>query len=235
MTDLTTRCLPDDPTVCVGMTGMSTPSPAVIDGVLQYMGGYSWSYTFVEGLEEGTFNDWATVNEHKTGLTVQVSIDSDKTTCEVEVNGEMCNWCSTEGCDVNDSDIPQSIQYDCTNVKDGKASTDECEEYKPILYPFEPKKVCTSYIWGDPHLVTFDGVRFDAQPKGEAIFLMDEASPFGIHGRLTQALAKYSLPAVTTGVAIHGKDVNQPTIQLFVTTGDDEPLSLTLPTGFHVR
>merc|ERR1712157_424250 len=95
MTNLTVRCLPENPTVCVGQTSMSTPIPHFIDGVLQYIGRYSWAYHFVEGLQDGTLNDLETTNEHMTGLMVEVHLDYDKTTCEVQVNGELCNWCST--------------------------------------------------------------------------------------------------------------------------------------------
>lgn len=60
---------------------------------------------------------------------------------------------------------------------------------------------CTANIWGDPHIVTFDGLMFDAHPKGEAILLMDHDLDLEVQGRFSQALASNPLPAVTTGVA----------------------------------
>jgi len=72
--------------------------------------------------------------------------------------------------------------------------------------------------------VTFDGLRFDAQPKGEAIFVRQEDSTFEIQGLLTQAKPDETLPAVTTGVAIHGKSEDQPTIQVSM-SNVAEPIS----------
>lgn len=83
-------------------------------------------------------------------------------------------------------------------------------------------KVCTANVWGDPHLVTFDGLKYDAQPKGEAIFLMQTTSSLQINGRLEQAKPEWQLPAVTTGIAIKGKTDDQPKIQLSLTTAESK-------------
>jgi len=139
-------CLPEAPEICVGKTTGTTPSPASINGNITYIGGWSWRFGFVEGLENGTsyYDDQDSIENAMTGLTVLVGIDDDRTTCEIAVIGveggteeESCNSCSGEGCG-NDDGGSFSVRYDCTNLENGSALSleDECVSVQRILYPF---------------------------------------------------------------------------------------------------
>jgi len=101
-----------------------------------------------------------------------------------------------------------------------------------------PPRACSANIWGDPHVVTFDGLKFDAQPKGEAILVQKVDSMFTVQGLFTQTWQHNPVPAVTTGVAVHGENENQPTIQVIVgdeLNGEPEPgeatVVITAPNG----
>jgi len=77
---------------------------------------------------------------------------------------------------------------------------------------------CIATGWGDPHIITFDGVAYDCQVDGEVILVKSLDSEFEIQGRFTQALEGF--PMVTTGIVIceHG---NLPCIQLSMATRPD--------------
>jgi len=75
--------------------------------------------------------------------------------------------------------------------------------------------VCKANAWGDPHMVTFDGLKFDAQPKGEATFLTSEDPKLEIQGRLEKANHGRGDPSVTTGIAIEGPG-DSPVIQVSI-------------------
>jgi len=132
------KCLPEDPDVCIGELFTATPSPAIMckdpDTLAtcetMYMGGYSWTYDFVEGLQEGT-DDFDAIEAAKTGLSITIDVDDDAT-CKVLIGDETCSVCSTEGCN-SDS----SIKYDCTNIDNGGESFDECASMddEPFIYP----------------------------------------------------------------------------------------------------
>jgi hypothetical protein len=76
-------------------------------------------------------------------------------------------------------------------------------------------EVCKATAWGDPHLVTWDGLKYDAQPKGEAIFLISEEPELEIQGRLEKAGVGGADPAVTTGITVDGPG-DSPTIQVSI-------------------
>ena len=133
---LEVACLPESPEVCVGEVAMTSPSPGMIcadpndpdNCTVQYFGGYSWSYKFVEGFEEGTTDyGYDEINNAKTGLEVRVTVDDDKNTCDITVGTEKCIMCSAANCGDGDD-----ISYDYTNLNNGK----ECEPLGPIFYPF---------------------------------------------------------------------------------------------------
>jgi len=75
-------------------------------------------------------------------------------------------------------------------------------------------EVCKASAWGDPHLVTWDGLRYDAQPKGEAIFLTSEEPELEIQARLEKAGGAAG-PSVTTGITVDGPG-DTPTIQVSI-------------------
>lgn len=80
-----------------------------------------------------------------------------------------------------------------------------------------PKKECTARFWGDPHLMTFDGLKFDAQPHGEAIFLTQTTSKLEVQGLFEPWNSKNpSSPAVVTAVAFHGPTDDEAIIEVAV-------------------
>jgi len=116
-------CLPEAPEVCVDGLRWTSPSPGTVCSddnscTTSYYGGYSWSYSFVDAIDNS-----------KTGLEVKVYIEDDLTTCKVSVGTETCKMCSADGCE-------GGIKYDCTNLDNGRSSNGECESLEPILYPF---------------------------------------------------------------------------------------------------
>ena len=140
----TVECLPESSTdICVGEAFFTSPSPAVAcddptdpnNCTTLYLGGYSWKYEFVQGLENGT-DIYYDLNpdvaaKAKTGLVVTVTIDDDSA-CSIDVgNNETCNACSDANCGGN---ATTAISFDCTNVPNGRAST-SCEPLEKIFYP----------------------------------------------------------------------------------------------------
>ncbi|OEU14394.1 hypothetical protein FRACYDRAFT_240934 [Fragilariopsis cylindrus CCMP1102] len=138
----TVECLPESSTdICVGEAFFTSPSPAVAcndptdpnNCTTLYLGGYTWKYEFVQGLENGTDIydlDPDVAAKAKTGLVVTVTIDDDSA-CSIDVgNNETCNACSDANCGENAT----AISFDCTNVPKGRAST-SCEPLEKIFYP----------------------------------------------------------------------------------------------------
>jgi len=74
---------------------------------------------------------------------------------------------------------------------------------------------CWATGWGDPHLITWDGLKYDVHAKGEVVMTRSLDSDFEIQARLT-GLSKSSTagPAVTTGIAV--RDPGFPTLQVNV-------------------
>jgi len=142
----TITCLAEAPTICSSSAFFATPSPASMNGTTTYVGGYSFTYDFMTGLENynGTslsdLDPEVVAQEKETTLEVGVSIDDDGI-CIIDVGNETCSTCSTDNCnggeDNNDStDTPISVSFDCTNVPNGRASS-TCESlpYDGVFYP----------------------------------------------------------------------------------------------------
>lgn len=89
-------------------------------------------------------------------------------------------------------------------------------------------EVCTATFWGDPHIVTFDGLKYDAMYKGEAILLKQEGSKLQVQGLFEKAFDNRGSnwnPAVTTAIAVHGSEVDQPIIEVSMSQEGDEEIN----------
>eukprot|EP00980_Cylindrotheca_fusiformis_P000531 scaffold131_cov125-Cylindrotheca_fusiformis.AAC.8 len=78
-------------------------------------------------------------------------------------------------------------------------------------------EMCKARSHGDPHIITFDGVRYDVHVKGELTFLKSLSSGFEIQAR-TQPMKGRDDFMITTGVVV--KDDNLPKIQVSFATED---------------
>jgi len=143
--------------VCIGEKTIASPYMAMVcddyndypDCDIAYRGGYWWEYHLVNGLEEG-IKDYEIIDDAKTGLVVRVDFEDDATTCTVSVGDETCDMCSAvdcggvlpQGCTDSGCETtgkPIAIKYDCTNLKMGKKSLDECVPLNPFVFPL-PKR-----------------------------------------------------------------------------------------------
>merc|ERR1712176_1348997 len=78
-------------------------------------------------------DDYLAIEEAKTGLEVEVSIEDDRSTCKVMVRNES-EYVACSSCDAGDcGDL--TIKYDCTNLDKGVSSL-ECVD-PSFFYPFE--------------------------------------------------------------------------------------------------
>ncbi|KAL3923836.1 MAG: hypothetical protein SGILL_001412 [Bacillariaceae sp.] len=127
--------------ICAGYSFFTTPSPGDLcidpDDFTTcqtiYEGGWSWTYTFIEGFEDGTDltqEDQEEVAAAETGLEVTVTMEDDQSTCEITVGNETCAGCSAAEC------VVANVTYDCLNIDMGSLSMD-CVEVEPIFYPLE--------------------------------------------------------------------------------------------------
>lgn len=66
--------------------------------------------------------------------------------------------------------------------------------------------VCTASkgrVWGDPHFITFDNVKYDCQGHGEFVIAMAKGDdPLAIHGRFVRRRKGSAKPTVTEALAI---------------------------------
>lgn len=83
--------------------------------------------------------------------------------------------------------------------------------------PDDPCEICVARGWGDPHIETFDGVKYDVHVKGELTFLKSLDNDFEIQGRTEVVGSNPNGPAVTTAVVVHENSIhNLPIIQLSI-------------------
>jgi von Willebrand factor type D domain len=75
-------------------------------------------------------------------------------------------------------------------------------------------EVC-AHFWGDPHVVTFDGLKYDCQGEGEFVLLSSLDSSFSVQGRFVGAAAGKKA-SVTRGYVVQTGDEGVPKIQLSV-------------------
>ena len=77
-------------------------------------------------------------------------------------------------------------------------------------------RTCWATGWGDPHLITWDGLKYDVHAKGEVIMTKSMDSDFQIQARLEglRPAGDTAGPAVTTGVVV--RDPGLPTLQVNV-------------------
>lgn len=80
--------------------------------------------------------------------------------------------------------------------------------------PNEDKEVC-AHFWGDPHIVTFDGLKYDCQGEGEFVLLSSLDSGFEVQGRF-ESFSESQRVAVTRSFVVQTGDEDVPSIQISV-------------------
>ena len=139
--DPTVKCQPSSPDICIGEMALSGPSPFIncpedftdeseCEG--GYMGGWTWDFHFVEGLDEGSPTEALSEEEraeHFIGPEVFITLDDDQSTCSVSLLGAPCSSCVV--CNFAES----QISADCTNLPFGGIV--ECETPGPMFYPLD--------------------------------------------------------------------------------------------------
>lgn len=123
------KCLPESPEVCIGLEEKQGPFPMYLNGERQMVGVHSWYWQFVEGLDEGV-DDTDVIDEHLNGMKVKVVVNGEGE-CTIEINAEQCQECV-----LVDKLYMSTIQYDCTNVENGKMSPEPHDSMVPFLHPF---------------------------------------------------------------------------------------------------
>ncbi|KAL3918878.1 MAG: hypothetical protein SGILL_004036 [Bacillariaceae sp.] len=84
-------------------------------------------------------------------------------------------------------------------------------------------RTCSATSWGDPHLVTFDGLKYDVHAKGEVTMVKSMNSTFEIQARLQGAGGNFGAPAVTTGLVVKEDDtLSLPVVQVSFASGPSE-------------
>lgn len=85
-----------------------------------------------------------------------------------------------------------------------------CNGDIPPTLPPVSNKTCVATGWGDPHLVTFDGLKYDCHAGGEVIMVKSLDSNFEIQARL----GKIGFPAYTAGIVVRERDTSIPIVQI---------------------
>lgn len=96
-------------------------------------------------------------------------------------------------------------------------------EAKSERLKYKGSEVCVARGTGDPHMRTFDGIKYDAHAKGEVILVKSLNSTFEIQARFEATGKKGTAgPAVTTGIVVkEDATKNLPTVQVSAARGSD--------------
>lgn len=91
----------------------------------------------------------------------------------------------------------------------------ECSSGPSSRSSSDDREMC-AHFWGDPHLVTFDGLKYDCQGEGEFTLIKSLESTFQVQGRFESAAEASQRVAVTRSFVVQTGDENVPKIQLNV-------------------
>ena len=130
--------------VCATYT-FETPSPVQnSDGTTDYVGQYSYTFDFWEGLENGTDTTNIGDGQGATDLSVTLSWVPVERACEVLISGESCQLCGL--CDENEDPAATTVSADCTNLSGGAQV--ECQRAF-IFYPLVTQAAAPEPSGGD--------------------------------------------------------------------------------------
>jgi hypothetical protein len=104
-------------------------------------------------------------------------------------------------------------------------------EDRSVSIPDVLPVVCNEYVatsWGDPHLVTFNGLKYDCQGQGEFTLMKSLNDMMESKFELQARFEKFSTKTVTVTRSIAVKEEGAPTIQLNVPAAYDKQCPVSL-------
>jgi len=107
------------------------------------------------------------------------------------MNGEVShyrNWAPNEPNDSRHNEDCVQMNFRNENLWNDQTCNTNSKKYGYVVeYPCEgPAPTCdgpTGYWWGDPHMVTFDGLKYDCQGRGEFVAIKSFDSDFFVQTR----------------------------------------------------
>ena len=177
-------------------------------------GGIAWSRKTLTAASDLGFSPSATDQKHRVSVSIPSRYFAETGTLKVGFFVETSHDIWSQSCGVDNFKIT-AHGTECHSQASDRVSASE------------NKEVC-AHFWGDPHVVTFDGLKYDCQGEGEFTLLKSLDSAFEIQARFDSAAAS-KIVAVTRSFAVNTGEEGVPKVQIQVpvnATTEGCPISL---------